>query len=59
MTMRSRLRLVRISTATGVRRSTYYSARWNLLRVTVRGVSDPAESISFKVTPVGLEVRVR
>lgn len=32
---------------------------FSLVRVTVRGVSDPAERISFKVSSVGLEVRVR
>lgn len=48
-----------LTSATGVRRKSFYSADWDLVRVTVRGVSDPAERISFKVSSVGLEVRVR
>ena len=40
-------------------RRTWTDCRWNLARITVRGLPDSEERLSVKVSKIGLAVRVR
>lgn len=48
-----------LAEATAACRPTYYGADWDLVRVTTRGVTDPAGRVELRTSSVGLEVRVR
>ena len=39
--------------------SNWFDRRWNLARITVRGLPDSAERLSVKVSKIGLAIRVR